>query len=99
MFSYTGLTPEQVAIIQADSHVYMLQSGRINVAGCKSRHGKDLGPPYSVDHLHSDHQECRIYCARHRCCSKEVAKIVFARSRTRRTLLEARAMAKIESLG
>lgn len=50
MFSYTGLTPEQVAIIQADSHVYMLQSGRINVAGCKSHDGKDLGLPYSVDH-------------------------------------------------
>lgn len=36
MFSYTGLTPEQVEIIQADSHVYMLKSGRINIAGRKS---------------------------------------------------------------
>ncbi|KAL2406546.1 Aspartate aminotransferase, cytoplasmic [Exophiala dermatitidis] len=37
MFSYTGLTPEQVATIQADSHVYMLKSGRINIAGLTTK--------------------------------------------------------------
>ena len=35
MFSYTDLTTEQVEIIQADSHVYLLKSGRINIAGRK----------------------------------------------------------------
>ncbi|GAD98570.1 hypothetical protein FG03981.1 [Paecilomyces variotii No. 5] len=34
MFSYTGLTPEQVAVLQADSHVYLLNSGRVSIAGC-----------------------------------------------------------------
>ncbi|KAK2592459.1 hypothetical protein QQS21_009838 [Conoideocrella luteorostrata] len=37
MFSYTGLTPEQVASIQENSHVYLLKSGRISVAGLNSR--------------------------------------------------------------
>ncbi|CAF3508985.1 unnamed protein product [Fusarium graminearum] len=37
MFSYTGLTPEQVASIQQDSHVYILKSGRISVAGLNSK--------------------------------------------------------------
>ena len=35
MFSYTGLSPEQVVTVQADSHVFILKSGRISVAGCK----------------------------------------------------------------
>ena len=35
MFSYTALTPEQVTKMQTESHVYMHQSGRISVAGCK----------------------------------------------------------------
>lgn len=35
MFSYTGLTPSQVAYIQANSHVYILRSGRISIAGRK----------------------------------------------------------------
>jgi aspartate aminotransferase len=35
MFSYTGLTPEQVAAVQNDSHVYILKTGRISIAGCK----------------------------------------------------------------
>ncbi|KAM0212633.1 hypothetical protein ACHAQI_004589 [Fusarium lateritium] len=33
MFSYTGLTLEQVAFMQQDSHIYILGSGRISVAG------------------------------------------------------------------
>ncbi|KAF2163174.1 hypothetical protein M409DRAFT_26617 [Zasmidium cellare ATCC 36951] len=33
MFSYTGLTPEQVEKMQAESHVYMHESGRMSVAG------------------------------------------------------------------
>lgn len=35
MFSYTGLTADQVATIRTDSHIYLLESGRINVVGCK----------------------------------------------------------------
>ncbi|KAJ3480101.1 hypothetical protein NLG97_g8151 [Lecanicillium saksenae] len=33
MFSYTGLTAEQVAIMQKESHVYVVSSGRASVAG------------------------------------------------------------------
>lgn len=33
MFSFTGLTPEQVTALRRDHAVYMVQSGRINVAG------------------------------------------------------------------
>ncbi|KIW37768.1 uncharacterized protein PV06_09760 [Exophiala oligosperma] len=33
MFSYTGLTADQVATIRTDSHIYLLESGRINVVG------------------------------------------------------------------
>jgi len=33
MFSFTGLTPEQVDFIEAKYHVYMLRSGRISMAG------------------------------------------------------------------
>jgi len=33
MFSYTGLTPEQADRMVDDFHVYMLRSGRVNMAG------------------------------------------------------------------
>ncbi|MCY1309819.1 Tyrosine aminotransferase [compost metagenome] len=33
MFSYTGLTPEQVARLRAEFSVYMVGTGRANVAG------------------------------------------------------------------
>ncbi|HEY6610026.1 MAG TPA: aminotransferase class I/II-fold pyridoxal phosphate-dependent enzyme, partial [Pseudomonas sp.] len=33
MFSYTGLTPEQVRRLRDESSVYMVGSGRANVAG------------------------------------------------------------------
>jgi len=33
MFSYTGLTPEQVAYIEKKYHIYMLSSGRVSMAG------------------------------------------------------------------
>ncbi|OKL55998.1 hypothetical protein UA08_08790 [Talaromyces atroroseus] len=33
MFSYTGLSPEQVDIIRTDHHVYVLRTGRISIAG------------------------------------------------------------------
>lgn len=35
MFSYTGLTSEQVDKLRNDFHVYILKSGRISVAGCE----------------------------------------------------------------
>jgi len=37
MFSYTGLTPEQVAYIEKKYHVYMLSSGRVSMAGVASK--------------------------------------------------------------
>ncbi|KAJ4108660.1 hypothetical protein NW768_012192 [Fusarium equiseti] len=40
MFSYTGLTPEQVTSIQQESHVYILASGRISIAGLNSKNVK-----------------------------------------------------------
>jgi len=33
MFSYTGLSEEEVAALQADHHVYMLKSSRASIAG------------------------------------------------------------------
>lgn len=36
MFSYTGLNPSQVSNMRTDSHVYILSSGRISVAGRES---------------------------------------------------------------
>jgi len=33
MFSYTGLTPQQVDYLRAQYHLYMLRSGRINICG------------------------------------------------------------------
>lgn len=36
MFSYTGLTVDQALAIRERHHVYMLQSGRISLSGCKS---------------------------------------------------------------
>jgi len=33
MFTFTGLTPEQVAFIEQKYHVYMLKSGRVSMAG------------------------------------------------------------------
>lgn len=33
MFSYTGLSPEQVEFIEKKYHVYMLKSGRVSMAG------------------------------------------------------------------
>jgi hypothetical protein len=35
MFSYTGLSEEQVLTIRARHHIYMLRSGRISMSGCK----------------------------------------------------------------
>jgi len=33
MFSYTGLTPRQVDYLRVQYHIYMLQSGRVNMCG------------------------------------------------------------------
>jgi len=33
MFSYTGLTPNQVEFLRTEQHIYMLKSGRINMCG------------------------------------------------------------------
>merc|ERR1719242_91359 len=40
MFSYTGLTPQQVEYIEKTYHVYMLKSGRISMAGVTSKNAK-----------------------------------------------------------
>jgi len=36
MFSYTGLTKEQVQTLRANSGIYIVDSGRVNVAGLSS---------------------------------------------------------------
>ena len=33
MFSYTGLNKQQVLRLRAEHHVYMLESGRVSMAG------------------------------------------------------------------
>jgi aspartate aminotransferase len=35
MFSMTGLSPEQVAVLRDRFHVYLLPNGRLSVTGCK----------------------------------------------------------------
>lgn len=35
MFSYTGLTPQQVLAVREKYHIYLLKSGRASVSGCK----------------------------------------------------------------
>ena len=42
MFSYTGLTANQAVAIRERHNVYMLQSGRISLSGCKFEHPFDL---------------------------------------------------------
>ncbi len=42
MFSYTGLTPEQVSIMTNKHHVYLLSSGRISIAGINQSNVKRL---------------------------------------------------------
>jgi aspartate/tyrosine/aromatic aminotransferase len=37
MFSFSGLTPEQVATLKEDYGIYIVGSGRINVAGLSSK--------------------------------------------------------------
>ena len=37
MFSFTGLTPEQVDRMIDDHHVYMLRNGRISMAGINTK--------------------------------------------------------------
>ena len=37
MFSYTGLTAPQVLRLRAEHHVYMLESGRLSMAGVTSK--------------------------------------------------------------
>jgi aromatic-amino-acid transaminase len=37
MFSFTGLTPEQVQRLRDDHAIYIVSSGRINVAGLNER--------------------------------------------------------------
>ena len=37
MFSYTGLTKEQVARLKAEHAIYIVDSGRINVAGLTTK--------------------------------------------------------------
>jgi aspartate aminotransferase len=36
MFSFTGLTPEQVNLLKQNYSIYLVNSGRINVAGITS---------------------------------------------------------------
>lgn len=35
MFSYTGLTPQQVLAMKEKYHIYLLKSGRASVSGCE----------------------------------------------------------------
>jgi aspartate aminotransferase, cytoplasmic len=35
MFSYTGLSPFEVKTLRERFHIYLLNSGRISISGCK----------------------------------------------------------------
>ena len=45
MFSYTGLTAEQVRRLRAEDSVYLVESGRANVAGLDAERTDDLAGP------------------------------------------------------
>ena len=42
MFCFSGMTPEQVAKIKSDWHVYLTNDGRISMAGISSDNVKYL---------------------------------------------------------
>ena len=42
MFSYTGLSKQQVLRLCAEHHVYMLESGRLSMAGVTSKNVEPL---------------------------------------------------------
>ena len=42
MFSYTGLNKQQVLRLRAGYHVYMLESGRLSMAGVTSQNVEPL---------------------------------------------------------
>ena len=42
MFSYTGLNKQQVLRLRAEHHVYMLESGRLSMAGVTSQNVEPL---------------------------------------------------------
>ena len=42
MFSYTGLNKQQVLRLRAEHHVYMLESGRLSMAGVTSKNVEPL---------------------------------------------------------
>lgn len=46
MFSYTGLTPQQVQALKEKYHIYLLKSGRASISGCK------LATPIPPDYLY-----------------------------------------------
>lgn len=48
MFSYTGLSPDQIVRLQRDHHIYMLPSGRASICGLTSANAK-----YVAQAIHS----------------------------------------------
>jgi len=36
MFSFLGITPEQVRALRTEHHIYMTEDSRINIAGLRS---------------------------------------------------------------
>lgn len=48
MFSYTGLTKDQVKILNQEYHIYMLDSGRISISGRKSCPVKKTSIAYTI---------------------------------------------------
>lgn len=50
MFSYTGLTKDQVRILLQKYHIYILDSGRISISGCKLLSPFILSVPLGQSH-------------------------------------------------
>ncbi|KAL1953243.1 hypothetical protein VTO42DRAFT_3358 [Malbranchea cinnamomea] len=48
MFSYTGLTPEQVDLLAREFHIYMLRSGRISISGLNTSNVKYVAKAFDA---------------------------------------------------
>lgn len=48
MFCFSGMTPDQVAKLMSEHHIYMTSNGRISLAGLTS---KDI--PYLAECMHA----------------------------------------------
>lgn len=70
MFSYVGLTPEQVSFVKDEYHVYMLQSARASISGrmCSALPPLlSFSPSFRLTKIRSQPKQRRSRCQSNRC--------------------------------